>query len=297
MRKSVEDLLKKTIAFKYNLPNGAIEKSIYSTKEDYCYCSLNDIILSKIIYNALIDYAFNENEIQDDNLDSLQIEAITQRMRIEETDNEETQLRYGFFGEVLFNLVLQLFFGSSAIIAKGYFYDILHPEEPKGYDSYHFIMDKKNIQLWFGEVKFHTSYKSAIDSVFSNIEKAISDSYFRNNLLALTPKKNDLNTSNATIKSLLDHLRNNPYCKISDLVENFGLQFTYPIFITCENLNNYDTTISSIISYIKNKYPGKSLDIGLNYDLFFILLPVTNVKKIKQTVLRWIKLKEPLTLS
>ena len=81
---------------------------------------------------------------------SLHTEAISQRIRIEEEDNEDTQLKYGFFGEVLLNLMLRIYYSTNGIIAKGYFYNILKPEEPKGYDSYHLIETYDKTELLFG---------------------------------------------------------------------------------------------------------------------------------------------------
>lgn len=151
-------------------------------------------------------------------------------------------------------------------------------------------------QLWFGEVKFHQSYTSAVDSVYSNIEKAISDDYFRKNLLALTPKKRDLETSSSTIIEIINKLRKHPKQSIVNLCADHNIKLVYPIFILCNTLKDYDKTISSLINRIKEKYSDKKLDIGIDYDLFFLILPVTCVKTIKQDVLKWIRSKEPLTL-
>lgn len=296
MRESIINLLKNTVILKYRLPNGDIERCIHSTQNDYCYMSQNDTDISRIIYNSLIDYAFNENDMTEDSFEDLHIEALTQRIRFDEDDDDEVQLKYGFFGEVLLNLILRIFFDTNAIIAKGYFYDILKPEEFKGYDSYHLIDLPSETQLWFGEVKFHQSYTSAVDSVYSNIEKAISDDYFRKNLLALTPKKRDLETSNPTILGVINKLRKQPKQSIINLCADYNLKLVYPIFILCNSLKDYDKTISSLINRIKEKYSDKKFDIGIDYDLFFLILPVTCVKTIKQDVLKWIRSREPLTL-
>lgn len=296
MRNSLVNLLEKTILFKYSLPNGLIEKSIYtSIEKDLCYILLDDNKFAEIIYNSIVDYAFNEDELIED-LDELQLEAISQRMRIEDVDSPTTQLKYGFFGEVILNVILQCLFNTKAIIAKGYFYDILKPEENKGFDCWHLVTTEKGTSLWFGEVKFHQSYKSAINDIFKNIEKAISNDYFRKNLLALTPKKKLLNTDNGTINSIIDRIRKNPTISIKTLKDDFSIKLVYPILVLCDSLSDYDTTISSIIDFIKTNHSGKKLKIDIEYDLFFILLPVGNAKQIKQTVLQWIKSKKQLTL-
>ena len=132
--------------------------------------------------------------------------------------------------------------------------------------------------------------------IFNNIEKAISDNYFKNNLLALTPKRRNLETDSQVINQLILELRKNPQISIAEMVEKHRLQLVYPIFILCNYDINYDTTISSMINHIKEKYSGKNLNIGIDYNLFFILLPVSNVAQIKSQVLQWIKSKQSLSL-
>lgn len=297
MRQSVIDLFKNIVVFNYLLPHGSVEKSIYTTIEnDFCYYSKDDAKLAEVIYNTLIDYAFNDNEIVDD-LNELQTEAIVTRMRIEEEDTDATQQKYGFFGEVLLNLVLRICFETTPIIAKGYFYDILKPEEPKGYDSYHLVQTEKGCSLWFGEVKFHQTYSSALKSIFDNIEKALSNDYLKDNLLAILPKKNNLNIiEDTTINEIIQDLRRHPKTSIVSLVSKYNLKLVYPVFIICNSGKDYDNTISSIIEEIKSKYSGKSLNINIDYDLFFILMPIADVKQVKKQVLQWIKLTQPLTL-
>lgn len=297
MRQSIINLFQQVIVFKYTLPHDNIGKSEYTSvnRVDYCYSSSCDEQLAEIIYNSIIDYAFNETEITN-NIDELLIEALVTRLRIEENDSDQTQEKYGFFGEVLLNLFLHIFFGTTPIIAKGYFYDILKPEEPKGYDSYHLIETSNDLELWFGEVKFHQKYTSALNSVFKNIEKAISDNYFKKNLLALLPHKNNLNVHQTSINSIIQFLKSNPNTTIESLVNKFNLKLIYPIFIICNSKTNYETTISSIITEIKSQHSGKSLNIGISYELFFLLMPIDDVKSIKQKVLQWIKSQKQLTL-
>lgn len=298
MRQSVIDYFKNTVIFKYTLRNDAldIDKSIYSTIDDQCYTLTNDADLSQLIYNALLDYAFDECEMNGEDINELHIEAITQRMRIEEDDDDETQGKYGFFGEVLLNLLLRIIYGTECVITKGIFYDILKPEELKGYDSFHLVEDADNLYLWFGEVKFHQTDDSALKSALGNLEKAISDDYFRKNLLALTPKKRAFNTQSPKMDRIIERVRKNSKIQISTLKSDFNLKLIYPIFIISNSLKDYDNTIKSSINHIGTNYSGKKLNIGIDYDLFFIFLPVKCVKTIKTEILQWIDTKQPLTL-
>lgn len=298
MRQSIIDHFNNTVIFKYKLRNDTldIDKSIYSTVDDQCYSLKSDVDLSQLIYNALLDYAFDECEMDSEDVNELHIEAITQRMRIEEEDSNETQGKYGFFGEVLLNLYLRIIHSTNCIIAKGQFYDILSPEEPKGYDSYHLVEDDDKLFLWFGEVKFHQTDDSALKSALDNLEKAISDDYFRKNLLALTPKKRMFNVDSPKMNRILERVRKDSKIQIATLKDEFDLKLIYPIFIISNSLRDYDKTIKSNINHIKNNYSGKSLNLGIDYDLFFIFLPVNSVKTIKTEILQWIDSNQPLTL-
>ena len=268
--------------WQYTLPHDAIDKSDWTTIEhDFCYSHTSDDDIAKIIYESIIDYAFNDSEIEEEqNLNDLQKEAIRTRIRFEEGDANAAQEKYGLYGEVIFNILLRVIFSTTPIIAKGYFYDILKPEENKGYDSFHIIKTEKSTGLWFGEMKFHQRYTSAIDSVYKNIQKALSNDYFRRNLLALLPKKHDLNIDNDTVKGIIKDLRANPEVNISDLRNKYNLKLVYPICIMC----NMDT------------HPLASISIDVPIEIFFMLLPIDNAKNIKQTIIQWISSSQPLTL-
>lgn len=299
MRQSLVDLFKNTIVLKYHLKNDSlgIDKCIYTNvQNDFCFENINDDKLVEVIYNSIVDYAFNEKEFDEEDINDLHFEAIDQRVRIEDDDSDETKEKYGIFGETLLNLFLVNYFGTNAIIAKGYFYDILKPEENKGYDSFHLVETQNYTNLWFGEVKFYQDYIGALDNIFKNIEKAISDDYFIKNLKALTPKKNDIDTESVTIKEIIRRLRKKPDINIVDLVKDFNLKLIYPICVICQIKTDYDNTIRKIIDYIKTNLSGKNLTIGINYELFLILLPINNVKQVKQEVVKWINSKAQLTL-
>lgn len=298
MRVSIVELFKKVVLFQYDLPHGNVGKSNWTTIDnDKCYASTSDAKMAQIIYESIIDYAFNDDEISESkNLNELQREAIRTRVRFETQDLDATKERYGLYGEVLFNVLLCALYDTAPIIAKGYFYDILHPEENKGYDSFHVVKTPKSTGLWFGEMKFHQSYRTAIDSVFANIGKALSNDYFRTNLLAFLPKKNDLNDKNdEQVKGIIADLRRNPDINISDLQHKYNLKLIYPICIMCNKETDYDSTIAMMIDYI-NAHPLEPFHIDVPLEIFFILLPIDDAKAVKKQVIGWIESNQPLTL-
>ena len=85
------------IGLKYSLPNtgSSIPKITVSTLSDKCCQVLtSDGDLSKIIYNGIIEYSFDESSIDLTKLDTLQKRALISRMKFDRAATEEQQLKY-----------------------------------------------------------------------------------------------------------------------------------------------------------------------------------------------------------
>ena len=91
MRKTLQDLINNSIVLKYKLPfnftNGkggsiSVNKSNLTSKgkNEYCFEG-NDIDISKIIYNGIIEFAENEFEIDYSKLDREQAKAVKLKLR------------------------------------------------------------------------------------------------------------------------------------------------------------------------------------------------------------------------
>ena len=161
--------------------------------------------------------------------------------------------------------------------------------------AFHIVKTTNVTRLWFGEVKFHQSYQSAVDSVFEKIGEALSNDYLRTNLLAIVPKKRDLNIDDETVNGIINRLRRDPKVSIASLHEEFQLRLMYPVFIICNSLREYDTTIDHMINYI-NQQTIERQDLDIPVDVFFMFLPIGDAKRIKQTVIEWIESNQQLTL-
>jgi hypothetical protein len=75
------------------------------------------------------------------------------------------------------------------------------------------------------------------------------------------------------------------------------MKLVYPIMILYEeNKLGYDESIKRIPEYVKEKFENliESFDLSIDYSIFFILMPLKNVKHIKETVIEWIDSKKPL---
>jgi hypothetical protein len=297
MRKNLLDLINRTIVYKYDLPHAklSIEKTILSTCNDKCYEAVDQNNLSEIIYNSIIEYSFNEFEINDSDYNDLLETALQERIRFNDDDSDEVQLKYGFFGEVVLYAILKVIYGVDSLISKGYFYSPIENSEAKGYDSYHLIESNSKIQLWFGESKFHKSYSTAIDDVLKKISNSLSDKYLKNNLLAIRKNKENLNIAGSKMEKILTEWSKNPRIIIIDELKKYDIELVHPILILFqENKKGYDDSIRAVPRYIEKKYTVPPFQISIPYTLYFILMPISNVRTLKTEVLSWIKSRKQL---
>jgi len=297
MRKELLDLINNTIIYKYDLPHTglSIDKTIFSTCNDKCYEAANQNDLSEIIYNSIIEYSFNEFEINGSDYNDLLEIAFQERIRFNDNDSDEVQLKYGFFGEVVLYAILKVIYGVDSLISKGYFYSPIENSEAKGYDSYHLIESNSKIQLWFGETKFHKSYTQAINDVLGKISISLSDGYLSRNLLAIRQNKDRLNIAGSTMESILNTWSKNPKIVIIDELIKYNIELVYPIFILFEgSKKGYDESIKAIPKYIQENHTVPTFGLSVPYTLYFVLMPISDVKAVKTEVLSWIKSRKPL---
>ena len=296
MRKSLSDLLANVITLKYTLPTASIPQITISTQSDYCYNVLtNDCDIAKVIYNGIVEYSFEESQINIMDLDNFQKRALMNKLHFNYKDSEDCQLNYGFYGEVLLFLLLQKYHGASTLISRGHFYNPLENSETKGYDTYQMILQPNaKVELWFGEVKFHKSFYTGIRQILDKISLSLSDGYFGNNILAMEDYESFINTE-VCISPILQAFRDNPDINLAQMAHKHGMSFVYPMLVIFDDKKKkYDDIIKSVVSYTNKRYNTLSIHFSINYSLFFMFLPVNEVQTIKKTVLSWIKSKNPL---
>lgn len=166
MREALKNAVHNAILLEYKLPHKVsgldLDKSCLSSQNDICFSNSNPQEISKIIYNGIVEFAINEYEIDYTALEREQRKAILSRMRYDSAAPDATKLKYGFYGEVLLDLILRVFLRTSVLAARGYFYSPIENSEAKGFDAFHLMERNGNIDLWFGEAKFYQQYKSAM---------------------------------------------------------------------------------------------------------------------------------------
>lgn len=290
MRKAINDLIKKTFTLKYTLPNGSINKSSLTNKNDHCY-ETTDEGISDSIYMSIVDYCLNDIEIDLTKLDQNQMFSIDNRLRYNEEDELDTQVKYGFFGEVLLNIVLKVFFHTNKIIAKGHFYSPIEKSEPKGYDSFHFVEEGGTVEFWFGEAKMYSSITQALKSIISNLNKALSNDYYQENLRAILMRNNDLDETSCSelFSELLGLLKNGNMKEVIDEIKKREIKVVYPILIVYnEKSATFDEKITKSMQKVQEKIDKEIIVNEISSDILFILIPANDVVAIKKEVLGWI---------
>lgn len=297
MRENLLDLIEKTIIYKYDLPNNAtgILSTIFSTENDKCYTVEDRNNLSEIIYNSIIEYSFNEFDLKSKDYSALHTAALKNKLKYNPEAEEDVKRKYGFFGEVLLYSILLVIFRAKPLIARGYFYNPLENSETKGYDSYHLLENNGVVELWFGEAKFHINHTSAIKSVIDNINKALSDSYLEKNILEIHNHKNNFNIAGSKIESILSTWEINPSINISHELKKHNIKLVYPVLLIYEeNDKGYDANIKKIPEYIEKNFKPAKFALSVDYSIFFILIPLKNVREVKSNVIQWIESKKQL---
>lgn len=298
MRQSLIELINKTIVHRYSLhcPIRNINKTNFTTTKDDCYESIDDNSLIEIIYNSIIEYSFDEFDLVNKQYDNLMPVALVSKLKYNEYASQKSKISYGFFGEVLLYSLLMTKYKTNTLISRGYFYNPLEKSETKGYDSYHLIENNDELELWFGEVKFRASFNDGVKSAINGLQKAISDEYLKTNILAMINHKDNNKLKDSKIKEVIDKWMAEPLIvSIIDEVIKFNMKLIYPILIVYDDKEvDYDKKINDAIEHINTAFSPMSYKMSVNFEIFFMFLPLHETTNLKKEVIRWIELKKPL---
>lgn len=301
MRQSLQNLFNRAITLQYRLtaktPAGVIHRASITTGCDDCLrqMSSNEDI-SKLIYDGIVEYAYNDYEIDLSNLDNLQQRALQNKLKYNPAAPLSNQIGYGFHAEVLLQLVLDYFYHAQKCIARGYIYSPLENGETKGYDSYMMIEDDNGrIYLLFGEAKAYIQgYKISVDKIFEGINKALSDDYLNRNFLEFEGKIEKVNP-NSRIPQIINAWRNNPSINMAVEAAKYNMELVYPMFIMYDDKSKtYEECILEVVNYINTKTTTINPTLTIPHNLFFIFLPVNDCREIKRQVVEWISQKQPI---
>lgn len=297
MRVTLDNLLGQTVGLKYTLPNNSVDipQIAISNLPDECYNIIsqeND--LAEIIYNGIIEYSFDESEIDYSKLEVFKKRALINRLKFDKKATESKQLSYGFYGEILLFLMLQKFHHVGTLISRGHFYNPLESSETKGYDTYQFYETPNGeLELWFGEVKFHESYYNAIQQILTKLEKSLSDDYFTTNIVAMEDYVSSI--SRHEIHPLIRAWQEDPEINLGLLARENNIRFVYPMLVIFDDKKkDFDDIIKEVVAYTNARFTSFNLSFSMQFSLFFMFLPVSSVHNIKALVRSWILSNQPL---
>ena len=300
MRVSLKELIQNSIVLQYHLPhnvaNKHISRSCISTGADYCFHQKGgNFDIANIIYNGIVEYAYTDNEIDLTQIDKLKTRALLSKLKFNPDAAASVQLGYGFQGEVMLHLLLSHFFHAEKALARGYLYSALENAETKGYDSYLMVENNQTIFLLFGEAKFYLDgYKKSLDSIFDNIDKALSDSYFNRNFIAMENHYEQIDPK-SKIRKIIDKWRDNPLINMANEASQHNMHFVYPMLVIFDDkMKVYDDLIMDVISYIQANHSNVQPTLSIPHTIFFLFFHVNDSRDIKTQVLQWINQKQQL---
>lgn len=301
MRTSLHNLFSQAITLQYKLPSntpaGQIPRAIISTTNDNCLRQLTtNQDIACLIYNGIVEYAYNDYEIDLANLNNMQLCAFQNKIKYNPAAAVSTKIGYGFHAEVLMHLILDYFYHSQKCIARGYMYHPLENSEIKGYDSYLMTEDSNGrLYLVFGEAKAYiNSFKKSVDEIFNGINDDLNDDYLHKNFLAFDNVIEKI-TPSSRIPQIIDSWKRNPSINMAVEAAKYNMEFVYPMFVMYDNKGaTYEECILKIVNYINTKSLAVNARLTLPHTLFFIFLPVDGCRDIKKQVVEWISQQQPV---
>jgi hypothetical protein len=127
-----------------------------------------------------------------------------------------------------------------------------------------------------------------------NINKALSDWYLETNVYAIHNHKNNLNITGTAIENILNEWEKKPEINILNEIKKHKIKLIYPVLLLYEeDGNGYDSNVKKVPEYLKEAYSKTTFPISIDYSIFFMIIPIKEVKNIKQEVIKWIEAKRP----
>jgi hypothetical protein len=96
MRDSLKELINNTIIYKYDLPNDnlSLANSDISLENDICYGADNIEGLIDIIYNSVVEYSFNEYDLERGDYENLLARALITKIKYKTEASDTVKIKY-----------------------------------------------------------------------------------------------------------------------------------------------------------------------------------------------------------
>ena len=88
----------------------------------------------------------------------------------------------------------------------------------------------------------------------------------------------------------------NNVCEKDDLTPELSKIYIEVLAVNAvlNRINSNDDVIKNSVSTVNSEFAKRTINVGMDIELFFILIPVESAKIIKEGVIEWISKNEPL---
>ncbi len=231
--------------------------------------------LSKLIRDTVIFFALTPQELK--TLDSESMAKLQKRAwgRI---SNRKSSMK-GDYGELLLFLILEVYYPAKKFVTKARLRSSMG-DEIKGYDCAHFSIEEDGeICLWLGEAKFHQSFSSAITSATESINKHLTIQSIKDELSILEGNIDVQGEDADNLESFLNSGKS-----IDKIKFKIPILLTYDSSVVQSNTSicqKFTDELKEELNLHYKSIEGKKFRNPQNFELHFILLPLKQVREIK----------------
>ncbi|MDT9677717.1 DUF1837 domain-containing protein [Pseudomonas sp. JV414] len=237
--------------------------------------------LVKLIRGALPHFALTPDEYErlkkDDDIDEMYRTAFK---RISEAKKNKK----GDYGELLLFLILKSFYKNERFVTKVKLRSSTK-EQIKGFDCAHFVAaDDGSIEIWLGEVKFYKSFSGAVSDVLDEIQMHIDGAYLKAEFSILAPNI-EYNKDVVVPDQLVEFLDGSISLDKAKIV--IPALVTYDCIDIVKHKQCGDEFALAFKKHFEDRFKTinkRALDVPDNIKIFFILLPLQDVTKIKDSL-------------
>lgn len=252
------------------------EKKSYHLDYESGICRQKDLV--NLIRDTVIFFALTPKELSTLNAETSAKLIARAWGRI----SDRPHYMKGDYGELLLFLILEVFYPARKFVTKVRL-RTSKGDEIKGYDCAHFsIEDDGEICLWLGEAKFHQSFSSALTKAKESINDHITIKSIKDELSIL---EGNIDIQGEEAVKLEEFL--NSGLSIDNMKFKVPVLLTYDSNSVKSNNSICDEFRKQLTAELNDKYStieGKGFVISENIELHFILLPLEEVKKIKEAL-------------
>lgn len=234
--------------------------------------------LVKLIRGALPHFALTPSEYNrlknNDDIDEMYRLAFS---RISSAKKDKK----GDYGELLLFLILKSYYKSERLVTKVKLRSSAR-EQIKGFDCAHFAVDDDGgVSLWLGEVKFYKSYSRAISDIFEEIESHLDAKYLKDEFSILYSNI-EVNENVSVPDIVIEYLDGSISLNDVKIVIPALVTYETPFFGNYSEVN--EVFLDDLKSHFNERFKlidKRKLNTIGDIEIFFILLPLSDVDKIK----------------